>query len=77
MPASPDELARAIARDQNWTIGPKGDAALNILGLSTQVPAIYSYITDGPYRKIEYEGITIQFSKRSNKILLEIHIRLF
>ena len=54
VPASPDELARAIARDQNWTIGPKGDAALNILGLSTQVPAVYSYISDGPYKKIEY-----------------------
>lgn len=67
VPVSPDELARAIARDQNWTIGPKGDAALNILGLSTQVPAIYSYITDGPSKKIEYEGITILFSKRSNK----------
>lgn len=64
---SPDELARAIARDQNWTIGPKGDAALNILGFSTQVPAIYSYITDGPSKKIEYEGITILFNKRSNK----------
>lgn len=67
VPVSPDELAIAIARDQNWTIGPKGDAALNILGLSTQVPAIYSYITDGPSKKIEYEGTTILFNKRSNK----------
>ena len=67
VPASPDELARAMARDQNWTIGPKGDAALNILGLSTQIPSIYGYITDGPYKKIEYNGVTIQFSKRSNK----------
>jgi|LGOV01.1.fsa_nt_gb hypothetical protein len=67
VPVSPDNLAKAIARYNNWTIGPKGDAALNILGLSTQVPAVYRYISDGPYKKIEYEGITIVFTKRSNK----------
>jgi len=67
VPASPDDLARAIARNHNWTIGPKGDAALNILGLSTQVPSVYNYITDGPYKEIEYEGIIIIFRKRSNR----------
>ncbi len=67
IPASPDQIARAIAKEQNWTIGPKGDAALNILGLTTQVPAVYEYIFDGPYKKIEYDGIKIQFMKSSNK----------
>jgi len=67
VPVSPDDLAKAIARNYNWTIGPKGDAALNILGLSTQVPSVYSYITDGPYKEIEYEGVTIVFKKRSNR----------
>lgn len=67
VPASPDGVARAIARDKNWTIGPKGEASLNLLGLSTQVPFVYNYISDGPYRKIEYDGITIIFSRRSNK----------
>lgn len=35
VPVSPDDLAQAIARLNNWTIGPKGDAALNLLGLTT------------------------------------------
>jgi len=64
---SPDYLARTIARNHNWTIGPGGDAALNILGISTQVPAVYHYISDGPSKKIEYEKITLVFNKRSNK----------
>jgi hypothetical protein len=67
VPVSPNTLAKVIARYNNWTIGPKGDAALNILGLSTQVPAVYCYIFDGPYKKIEDGGITIVFTKRSNK----------
>jgi hypothetical protein len=67
VPASPDSVARALARANNWTIGPKGDAALNILGISTQVPAVYHYISDGPYKKIEYGNIQIVFEKRTNK----------
>ncbi len=67
VPASPDDVARAIAKERNWTIGPKGDAALNLLGLTTQVPAVYEYISDGPYKNVDYSGITIKFSKRSNK----------
>lgn len=67
VPVAPDDLARAIARSNNWTIGPKGDAALNILGLTTQVPAVYHYISDGPSKKVLYEGVSIEFHKRSNK----------
>lgn len=67
IPVSPDELAKAIARTNNWTIGPKEDAALNILGLSSQVPSEYNYISNGPYKKIKYEGITIYFHNRANK----------
>lgn len=69
IPASPDTIARALARANNWTIGPKGDAALNILGISTQVPAVYHYISDGPYKKLKYDNIQIIFEKRSNKVL--------
>ena len=34
----PDEVAKAIARGLKWEIAPDGNAALNILSLSTQVP---------------------------------------
>jgi hypothetical protein len=29
---NPEEVAKAIARNYNWTIAPTGDAALNLLG---------------------------------------------
>ena len=37
---SPDKVAHALARKFGWTIVPCGDTALNMLGLSTQVPSI-------------------------------------
>ena len=51
VPANPEKVAYAIARGFHWTIAPCGDVALNKLGLSTQVPVVWSYISDGPYRK--------------------------
>ena len=35
---SPHHVAMALARNFGWTIAPSGAAALNMLGLSTQVP---------------------------------------
>lgn len=60
-------IAKAIARSLNWDIYPSGNYALNILGLSTQVPSKYSYISSGPYRTYEYEGIIIEFKHASLK----------
>lgn len=45
-----DQVAQALARKFNWRIQPNGPAALNILGLSTQVPGEYVYLSDGPDR---------------------------
>ena len=42
-----NEVATAIARKYNWTIAPSGNTALNLLGLSTQVPSQWTYISDG------------------------------
>lgn len=41
---SVEGIAKAIARNLNWDIYPSGNYALNILGLSTQVPCKYIYI---------------------------------
>lgn len=65
----PDETARAIARNFNWTIAPSGNTALNMLGLSTQVPAKWEYISTGPYREYEVGNNTITFSHRANKTI--------
>ena len=50
---SPDigQVAGALARKFNWRIQPSGEAALNLLGLLTQVPGRWVYLSDGPSRE--------------------------
>ena len=64
---SPDKVANAIARNFGWTIVPCGDTALNLLGLSTQVPAAWVYVSDGTYKEYTYDNTTIQFKRTTNK----------
>ena len=67
MPTNPEIAAYAIARYYHWNIAPCGDVALNKLQLSTQVPVVWSYISDGPYRDFQLESITISFKHRTNR----------
>ena len=46
-----DKIADALARRFNWNIAPSGDTALNLLHISTQVPNVWEYVSDGPYRE--------------------------
>lgn len=46
-----DQVAHALGRKFNWRIQPSGVAALNMLGLSTQVPGRWVYLSDGPNRE--------------------------
>ena len=64
---SPDKVARAIARNYGWRIVPKGETALNMLGLSTQVPGTWLYASDGPYKAYLVEGITLSFKHTAQK----------
>jgi len=68
-PASPnpDSIARAIARTHGWTLQPEGNTALNLLGLSTQIPAHWQYFSDGPTKRIEWSGGKLLFKHRTNK----------
>jgi len=65
--ADPYEVAKALARNYHWSISPCGNTALNQLGLSTQVPAVWSYISDGPYKTFEINATKIDFKHRTNK----------
>ncbi|MDD4422733.1 MAG: DUF6088 family protein [Eubacteriales bacterium] len=67
IPPRSDDIAKAIARNYGWTIIPCGDTALNMLGLSTQIPATWIYISDGPYKIYEVDGITLKFKHTDNK----------
>lgn len=67
VPPYSDDIAKAIARNYGWTIVPCGDTALNMLGLSTQVPAVWLYVSDGPYKKYNADGVALQFKHTDNK----------
>ena len=47
-----DEIAKAIAKRDKARIVPTGLHALNLLNLSTQVPANVVYLTDGAARRV-------------------------
>ena len=67
--ASPkmEEVAKAIARNFGWVIVPCGDTALNMLGMSTQIPAVWSYISNGPYRSYQVGKTTLEFKHTANR----------
>ena len=65
--ADPNAIAKALARCYHWTIAPCGNTALNLLGLSTQVTAVWSYISDGPYKAYEWNSTKLEFKHRTNK----------
>jgi len=61
-----DEIAKSIAKRDKARIVPTGLHALNLLNLSTQVPANVVYLTDGTARKIRIgEGKNILFKHTS------------
>ncbi|CAH1856982.1 DUF6088 family protein [Convivina intestini] len=54
VPPSHHQIILQIARKNNQQIVPAGNTALNLVGLSTQIPTISEYITNGPSRKIQF-----------------------
>lgn len=64
-----DVLAQAIARKNGWTICPNGDTALNLLGLSTQVPAKWCFLSNGPYKTYKFSGGELRFTHTANRML--------
>ncbi|MDW7676650.1 MAG: DUF6088 family protein [Bacillota bacterium] len=69
---SPREVAEAIARAYGWHIVPSGEAALNQMGLSTQVPSVYEYVTDGPHKTIRHAQFVIKLKRRTNREISEL-----
>ena len=69
---SPDAVAHALARNYGWTIVPCGDTALNLLGLSTQVPSQWVYVSDGAYKEYSFDNTVIQFKHTTNKEISKV-----
>ncbi|MBQ4481218.1 MAG: hypothetical protein IJJ33_05280 [Victivallales bacterium] len=66
-PAAPDlySVASALARKFSWRIHPSGNTALNILGLSTQIPGQLIFLSNGPSRKYIIGKRAIEFRHTS------------
>ncbi|VGO15746.1 hypothetical protein PDESU_04331 [Pontiella desulfatans] len=47
-----DQFAHALARKSGWRVQASGNTALNLLGISTQIPAQALYLSDGPLKNI-------------------------
>ena len=69
---SPNKVAHALARNFGWTIVPCGETALNLLGLSTQVPSQWVYVSDGAYKEYTFDNTTIKFKRTTNKEISKV-----
>ena len=67
-----EAIADAISRRDRARLMPTGAAALNALGLSTQVPMNVVYLTDGSARRISTGRRKIIFRKTTPKNLAAI-----
>ncbi len=56
-----DQVAQALARKFRWHIQPSGPAALNLMGLSTQVPGGFVYLSNGPDRSYKIGKTILHF----------------
>jgi len=61
------QVAQALARKFGWRIQPSGATALNLIGLSTQVPGRYTYQSDGPHRTYPIGKTPLSFQKLALK----------
>ncbi len=62
-----DDIVKQIAKRDCVKIIPTGNYALYALGLTTQIPMNYIYITDGSARTLKIQNQTIVFKKVSPK----------
>ena len=60
---SVDEMVKAIAHRDKSKVQPCGMTALNMLGLSTQVPTKYTYLTSGSSRKLKLGDRIIELKR--------------
>lgn len=67
---APDDVAQALARETGSRVQVAGARAANLLGLSTQLPAKSTYLTDGPSRRVVLGKRVIELRHASPKHLV-------
>ena len=68
-PAELDSAIAALARREGVRIMPDGLFAANQLGLTNEVPAEASYVTDGHSRTLKIDGRTVQFRHAGPQVM--------
>jgi predicted transcriptional regulator of viral defense system len=66
---SVEEVVKQIAKHEKSRIVPTGLYALNKIGLSTQVPMRFVFLTDGAAREMKIAGVKVKFQKTIAKNL--------
>ncbi|WP_031237861.1 DUF6088 family protein [Mesorhizobium sp. LNJC405B00] len=67
---APDDVAEALARETGSVVQIAGARAANALGLSTQVPAKSTYLTDGPSKRVVFGKRVVDLRHASRKHLI-------
>jgi hypothetical protein len=67
---SADEIVAAIAKRENRIVQPSGATAANMLGLSLQVPARMTFVTNGTPKKIKVQNMIIELKHASTRSLI-------
>lgn len=67
---APDDVAQALARETGSQVQISGARAANVLGLSTQVPAQSTYLTNGPSRRVVLGKRVVDLRHASPKHLI-------
>lgn len=67
VPPTNEEILLQIARKNNQKIAPAGSTALNLVGISTQIPVKLEFITDGASRTIQFSSGPAADLKHSGK----------
>ncbi|MFU0505328.1 DUF6088 family protein [Pseudaminobacter sp. NGMCC 1.201702] len=67
---TPDDVAQALARETGSQVQIAGARAANALGLSAQVPAKSTYLTDGPSRRVVLGKRVVDLRHASPKHLI-------
>lgn len=75
VPVSSYAFVNKISEIYGWSVCVYGEAALNYLGLSTQVVSKYIFISDGPYREYNIDGVIIKFKHTNNKFIKNLSFK--
>ncbi len=79
IPPSIEDIANGIAKRDKVRIAPTGAYVLNLLGLSTQVPANAVFVTDGSPRRVSVgkgKGILFKHTSEMRMFAYRSHLML-